>query len=143
MVARLEVVEVFGALGGRRRRGLPALFLVLVEVARVALVAYLGHNGRRQFALHERLPVDALEPAVRFDVLGSVLHGAEAARLVDDEQPLDEVARRAHHVARHLHLASQYLLVDLERVVVEKWLCKTNKQTNKRINNEIIYKYTK
>lgn len=70
VVMGLELGKLFLELA--RRRGLERLFVVLVEIASVALFA-LGRERRLDFLLIDGYPIGSGEPFVIFDVVDAVL----------------------------------------------------------------------
>lgn len=62
-------------------------------------------------------PVDALEPAVSFDVSGSTAQVAESFRQVGSQESPDEISRDRVDVRRNAEFSRQNLFVDFERVV--------------------------
>ena len=102
-----------------RGRGLERLLVVLVEVARVALLA-LGHEGRLDLLLVDGYPVGEREPLVVLDVVDAVLQIAVAFGQVDLEQIAQQVLEVRAEVRGKAHLARHDLLVDLYGLIGEE-----------------------
>ena len=115
---RSKVLERLQTLGGDLWHFLPVLLVVLVKVLGVTVVVDLGHDGRLQFFERHLFPVDKLEPLVALDVVGAVLHAAEAFGAIGREQLLDEVFGVQVDAAWPLDFTCEYLLVDLKGILV-------------------------
>jgi hypothetical protein len=104
------------------RRGLERLLVVLVEVARVAVLA-LGYERRFDLFLVDGDPFGRREPLVALDVVDAIFQVAEALRQVDLEQIAQEVLEVRAEVRRKSDLARHDLLVDLYGLVgKERWV---------------------
>jgi len=58
---------------------------------------------------------------VALDILGAVLHVAQSFGSILNEQLLDQILGDGIHVTWPFNFTGQDLLVDTERVVIEKW----------------------
>mmetsp|Transcript_7904 Transcript_7904/g.19224 ORF Transcript_7904/g.19224 Transcript_7904/m.19224 type:complete len:210 (-) Transcript_7904:720-1349(-) len=122
MLVDLEELEAL--LGARvedgrgSRRVVDGRVGVRIEVARVCRMPHLGHDGRRDGAAEQAVPVDALEVLVLHHVAPAALEVPEALGAVGLEELLDEVLGLRIEVPQDLHLAEEDLLVDPEGVLV-------------------------
>ena len=121
-IARLEVLEEL--LGRRlvdeRSARVFQTICILVKVVRVTRGLNVRHDLTLHLALNKRLEVKSLEPLVLFDVLRPILQIAYPLRPVAAQKLSLEVLRRRVEVSRELDPASEDLLVNAERILVEE-----------------------
>lgn len=97
--------------------------LVFAEIGRVAWLPEVRHDGRRDSALLQSLPIDAIEPRVVLDVVGSSTKVAKAPTSIGRQQTRDEVARDRVNLFGKDELASEDFLIDEDRIgIVKGWI---------------------